>query len=108
MTPKKTSSIISGRNINTSSSSSDRNTSVPSSSDINTPVSERSNQTNIQTSQSSSPQYLFYYDSANIATITKDDSYVSFLFLGEEFSPVTSLQDQLVNEMISKLKKTNN
>ncbi|KAF0543543.1 hypothetical protein F8M41_003819 [Gigaspora margarita] len=63
---------------------------------------ERSNNTNIQTSSTAtSSQYL---SSANFASTTRDDSYASKKILGEDFTKVTPLEDQIVNEIISELK----
>ncbi|KAF0543547.1 hypothetical protein F8M41_003823 [Gigaspora margarita] len=67
------------------------NTSNTSSAPTN---AERSNNTNIQT----------YYNSENFGSTTRDNSYASLLFLGEDFPKVTPLEDQIVNEIISKLK----
>ncbi|CAG8444512.1 1331_t:CDS:1 [Dentiscutata heterogama] len=101
MSSNKTTSIINGRNVNTSS----KKTSTTSSSDRNAGTSNNTNSQTSQTSQTYSSRYLSYYDSANFANTTRDDSYASFLFLGEEFPPVKPLQDQLINDMISKLQK---
>ncbi|RIB11323.1 hypothetical protein C2G38_2250226 [Gigaspora rosea] len=54
---------------------------------------ERSNNTNIETSSSASPSQ--YLSSANFASTTRDDSYASLLFLGEDFPKVTPLEDQI-------------
>ncbi|RIB16212.1 hypothetical protein C2G38_2091530, partial [Gigaspora rosea] len=59
------------------------------------PTNARSNNTNIEASSSES--FSQYLTSANFASTTRDDSYASLLFLGEDFPKVTPLEDQIVN-----------
>ncbi|CAG8440788.1 12704_t:CDS:2 [Cetraspora pellucida] len=55
--------------------------------------------------QASSSQNLGYYHSANVMSTTADGSYASFLFHGDVFPSSKSLSDQVVDEIVSILKK---